>query len=112
MTSLVFLVAASAYDQKLLEEVSVNRLEESKALYKTIIDFDYFEKSSIILFLNKKDLLEEKVAHSHLVDYFPEYDGPMGDAMAAMKFMEKMFLDASGTKNVYPHYTCATGKRQ
>jgi hypothetical protein len=29
----------------------------------------------VILFLNKKDLLEEKIMHSHLVDYFPEFDG-------------------------------------
>jgi len=28
-----------------------------------------------MLFLNKKDLLEEKIAFSHLVDYFPEFDG-------------------------------------
>ncbi len=28
-----------------------------------------------MLFLNKVDLLEEKIMYSHLVDYFPEYDG-------------------------------------
>lgn len=52
-----------------------NRMEESKALFKTIITYPWFQNSSIILFLNKKDLLEEKILHSHLVDYFPEYDG-------------------------------------
>lgn len=29
----------------------------------------------MILFLNKKDLLTEKILYSHLADYFPEYDG-------------------------------------
>ena len=52
-----------------------NRMEESKALFKTIITYPWFQQSSVILFLNKKDLLEEKIMYSHLVDYFPEYDG-------------------------------------
>ena len=52
-----------------------NRMEESKALFKTIIMYPWFQHSSVILFLNKKDLLEEKIMQSHLVDYFPEYEG-------------------------------------
>jgi len=50
-------------------------MEESKALFRTIITYPWFQQSSVILFLNKKDLLEEKIMYSHLVDYFPEYDG-------------------------------------
>lgn len=50
-------------------------MEESKALFQTIITYPWFQSSSVILFLNKKDLLEEKIMCSHLVDYFPEYDG-------------------------------------
>ena len=50
-------------------------MEESKALFKTIITYPWFQHSSVILFLNKKDLLEEKIMYSHLVDYFPEYEG-------------------------------------
>lgn len=50
-------------------------MDESKALFKTIITYPWFQHSSVILFLNKKDLLEEKIMYSHLVDYFPEYDG-------------------------------------
>ena len=50
-------------------------MEESKALFRTIITYPWFQNSSVILFLNKKDLLEEKIMHSHLVDYFPEFDG-------------------------------------
>ena len=53
----------------------VNRMEESKALFETIITYPWFQKSSIVLFLNKKDILEEKITYSHLADYFPEYTG-------------------------------------
>lgn len=50
-------------------------MEESKALFKTIITYPWFQQSSIILFLNKTDLLEEKINRSNLADYFPEFDG-------------------------------------
>lgn len=63
-----------------------NRMEESKALFRTIITYPWFQNSSVILFLNKKDLLEEKIMYSHLVDYFPEYDGKYNDIRAHSLF--------------------------
>lgn len=63
-----------------------NRMEESKALFRTIITYPWFQNSSVILFLNKKDLLEEKIMYSHLVDYFPEYDGKYNDIRAHALF--------------------------
>lgn len=50
-------------------------MEESMALFRTIITYKWFKYSSVMLFLNKIDILEEKIMYSHLVDYFPEYDG-------------------------------------
>ena len=102
-------------------------MEESKALFRTIITYPWFTNSSVILFLNKKDLLEEKIMHSHLVDYFPEFDGlffslpshshlallgPQRDAQAAREFILKMYVDLNpdSDKIIYSHFTCATGK--
>ncbi|KAK2911496.1 hypothetical protein Q8A67_003629 [Cirrhinus molitorella] len=87
VTSIIFLVALSEYDQVLYECANENRMEESKALFKTIISYPWFQESSIILFLNKTDILKEKISKSHLVDYFPQYKGPKSDADAAMKFI-------------------------
>lgn len=65
-------------------------MEESKALFKTIITYPWFQNSSVILFLNKKDLLEEKILYSHLVDYFPEYDGEYNNLLlTCLLFFEK-----------------------
>ena len=63
-------------------------MEESKALFKTIITYPWFQHSSVILFLNKKDLLEEKIMYSHLVDYFPEYDGEFGYSFSSYLFRD------------------------
>uniref|UniRef100_A0A8C9U646 Guanine nucleotide-binding protein subunit alpha n=1 Tax=Scleropages formosus TaxID=113540 RepID=A0A8C9U646_SCLFO len=110
VTSIMFLVALSEYDQVLVESDNENRMEESKALFRTIITYPWFQNSSVILFLNKKDLLEEKIMYSHLVDYFPEYDGPQRDAQAGREFILKMFVDLNpdSDKIIYSHFTCAT----
>ncbi|XP_021954765.1 guanine nucleotide-binding protein G(q) subunit alpha isoform X2 [Folsomia candida] len=110
VTSIIFLVALSEYDQILFESDNENRMEESKALFRTIITYPWFQHSSVILFLNKKDLLEEKIMYSHLVDYFPEYDGPQRDAIHAREFILRMFVDLNpdSEKIIYSHFTCAT----
>ncbi|XP_043525093.1 guanine nucleotide-binding protein G(q) subunit alpha isoform X2 [Frieseomelitta varia] len=110
VTSIIFLVALSEYDQILFESENENRMEESKALFKTIITYPWFQQSSVILFLNKKDLLEEKIMYSHLVDYFPEYNGPQRDAIPAREFILQMFVDLNPDieKIIYSHFTCAT----
>ncbi|XP_043095344.1 guanine nucleotide-binding protein subunit alpha-14 [Puntigrus tetrazona] len=110
VTSIIFLVALSEYDQVLYECANENRMEESKALFKTIISYPWFQESSIILFLNKTDILKEKISKSHLVDYFPQYKGPKNDADAAMKFILSMYEEQNSDmhKNIYAHFTCAT----
>lgn len=76
-----------------------NRMEESKALFKTIITYPWFQHSSVILFLNKKDLLEEKIMYSHLVDYFPEFDGAFSQFVWLWIINE--FLLTLGTVNSF-----------
>ncbi|XP_060768840.1 guanine nucleotide-binding protein subunit alpha-14-like [Neoarius graeffei] len=110
VTSIIFLVALNEYDQVLFENENENRMEESKALFKTIISYQFFQSTSIIIFFNKTDLLQEKIHKSHLADYYPEYRGPKNDANAAMKFILKMYeaLNSESRKRLYSHFTCAT----
>ncbi|XP_041085079.1 guanine nucleotide-binding protein subunit alpha-11-like [Polyodon spathula] len=120
VTSLMFLASLSEYDQVLEENESDNRMEESKALFYTTIHSRWFIKSSVILFLNKVDILGEKIITSHLVDYFPQFKGRKQDAGAAMEFIMHMYMTEaerkekdkydgrSSKKMVYPHFTCAT----
>ncbi|CAL8346245.1 unnamed protein product [Lota lota] len=110
VTSIIFLVALSEYDQVLAECDNENRMEESKALFKTIITYPWFQKSSVILFLNKTDILTEKIQYSHVANYFPEFTGPQQDLKAAQEFILKMYMDENPDKEktVYSHFTCAT----
>ena len=60
-------------------------MEESVLLFKTIITYPWFNNSSIILFMNKRDLLGEKIKKYHVVDFFPDFDGNMTHHMVAAK---------------------------
>ena len=54
---------------------SQNRMHESMKLFDSICNNKWFTDTSIILFLNKKDLFEEKISRSPLTICFPEYSG-------------------------------------
>jgi len=76
VTAILFLASSSEFDQKLFEDKRVNRLEESRNIFDTIVNHRTFAQVSVILFLNKMDLLEDKVTRKKvdISQYFPEFD--------------------------------------
>ncbi|CAB1324374.1 unnamed protein product [Coregonus sp. 'balchen'] len=76
VTSLIFLASLSEYDQVLEEkETDQKRMDESLALFYTTIHSPWFLNTSIILFLNKTDILADKIQASDLQKYFPGFTG-------------------------------------
>ncbi|XP_041671380.1 guanine nucleotide-binding protein subunit alpha-13-like [Cheilinus undulatus] len=110
VTSILFLVSSSEYDQVLMEDRQTNRLRESLDIFETIVNNRVFVNVSIILFLNKTDLLEEKVKNVAIKDYFPEYSGPEHSLPDIQAFMVECFRakrrDAT-QKPLYHHFTTA-----
>uniref|UniRef100_A0A8D2MU83 GNAT3 protein n=1 Tax=Zonotrichia albicollis TaxID=44394 RepID=A0A8D2MU83_ZONAL len=110
VTCIIFCAALSAYDMVLVEDKEVNRMHESLHLFNSICNHKCFAATSIVLFLNKKDLFQEKITKVHLNICFPEYDGENTFEDAA-NYIKKQFLDLNirkEDKEVYCHLTCAT----
>ncbi|PAV86102.1 hypothetical protein WR25_24429 [Diploscapter pachys] len=112
--AMIYVASLSEYDQVLLEDNQTNRMIESIQLFKQVINNRYFTQTSVILFLNKKDLFEEKVEHGRSLKLcFETYmgDNTYDDAVA---FIEKQYVDTNENKdkNVYVHQTCATDTSQ
>ena len=61
VTAILFLAAASEFDQRLLEDNETNRMREAVNVFESLVNFPGFASVSFILFLNKMDLLQEKV---------------------------------------------------
>jgi len=91
--AIVFLASLSEYDQMMYGNQNITRLEESIALFQTVMD--WFEYSSFILFLNKIDIFKQKVMYtdSHLSKYYSDFDGPEKDEIAAKKFILSKFYE-------------------
>ena len=111
VTSVVFLASMSEYDQQLLEDESENRMRESLKVFRQVSHLSTFANKDIILFLNKKDLFEEKIRKKDLTCVFGGYTGGK-DFKKAAEYIEKRYKHASGadedSRRVYPHRTCAT----
>ena len=133
VTTILFLVAISEYDQLLFEDETVNRMQEALTLFDSICNSRWFVKTSIILFLNKIDRFKEKLPVSPMKNYFPDYEGKLNqigtngrehqksniaeggpDYAAACDYILNRFvsLNQHETKQIYTHFTCATDTTQ
>jgi len=108
VTAVIFCVALSEYDLKLYEDDTTNRMHESLKLFKEICNTKWFASTSMILFLNKKDIFAEKIKKIDLNVCFPEYTGGL-DYDQASEYVRETFLAQNETKKqIYHHLTCAT----
>ncbi|KIM86351.1 hypothetical protein PILCRDRAFT_775696 [Piloderma croceum F 1598] len=109
-TTLVFVVSLSEYNQMLYEDENQNRMQDSLIVFESLCKTRWYTGTSIILLLNKIDLFAEKLHHSPLGDYFPDYIA--GDNFdAACNYLRDKFLSKASTKQIYAHYICATDTR-
>nr|8JIP_A Chain A, Guanine nucleotide-binding protein G(s) subunit alpha isoforms short [Homo sapiens] len=116
VTAIIFVVDSSDY----------NRLQEALNDFKSIWNNRWLRTISVILFLNKQDLLAEKVlaGKSKIEDYFPEFaryttpedatpePGEDPRVTRAKYFIRDEFLRIStasgdGRHYCYPHFTCS-----
>lgn len=115
VTAVIFVAALSEYDQVLFEDATTNRMDEAIGLFEEICNNRYFENSSMILFLNKRDLFEEKILVVDIasVESYKDFDTEFGSKDyydAGCKFFLDKFLAVNTNEErvIYHHITCAT----
>ncbi|XP_041820476.1 guanine nucleotide binding protein (G protein) alpha v1 isoform X3 [Chelmon rostratus] len=110
--AVLFVVSLSGYDMTLVEDPSMNRLQESMKLFSAICNNVFFRSTSMILFMNKIDLFQDKILHSgrHLRLYLPQFKGADCDVDSAARFIAATFVSLNSTpsKLIYHHFTTAT----
>jgi len=111
VTAIIFVASLSDYDLRLYEDNETNRMHESLELFRELCSTKWFPNTSLILFLNKKDIFEEKIKHVPLTVCFPDYVSSSTDvAEAGKNYIRDRFLELNAYKprHVYTHFTCAT----
>uniref|UniRef100_A0A915E609 Chondroitin proteoglycan 4 domain-containing protein n=1 Tax=Ditylenchus dipsaci TaxID=166011 RepID=A0A915E609_9BILA len=111
VNAIIFIAAISEYDQVLFEDEQ--RMVESMRLFESICNSRWFINTSMILFLNKKDLFLEKIKRISIKIAFSDYKGP-NTYDDQVKYIEEKFegLNANPDKTIYIHQTCATDTNQ
>lgn len=82
---------------------------ESMKFFEIILN--QFTKPTIILLFNKRDIFDEKIMKHDLKDFFPNYDGPKQDPLAAREFIKEMYssLNKDPNRIIETHFINATG---
>jgi hypothetical protein len=116
VTAIIFVAALSEYDQKLFEDTSSNRMVEALDLFESICNNVFFRDSSIILFLNKRDLFETKIQKVSIKDQpsFSDYTGRDNNYDDGVAYFVKKFMARKRNADdhtIYHHCTCATDTR-
>ncbi|XP_053468299.1 guanine nucleotide-binding protein subunit alpha-12a [Ictalurus furcatus] len=109
ITSILFMVSSSEYDQVLMEDRHTNRLVESMNIFETIVNNKLFSNVSIILFLNKMDLLMEKVAKVSISKHFPDFRGDPQRLEDVQNYLVQCFKRKrrNRSKPLFHHFTTA-----
>lgn len=108
VTAVLYVVAISEYDQLCYEDNETNRVLEALDLFEDIANSEWFADIDIVLFLNKKDLLGEKIKTIPPQDFFPDFKGD-GSYDSVLKFLQSQFDDRNQQeRDVITHVTCAT----
>merc|ERR1719414_824676 len=80
VTAVIFVASMSCYDERMFEDQEKNSMSDQLALFDKICNEHVFEKTSMILFLNKKDLFAEKLAGGREITLCPDFAGYSGPA--------------------------------
>lgn len=114
VTAVLFIAASSEYDQTLFEQQTKNRLIESLDLFGTMANSQWFSQTTMILFLNKADLLEEKLCVRkiplNVTGDFPDAPDTF-EVGEAVKWLEEKFFARLSANNrgqfFFTHLTTA-----
>ncbi|KAH9963792.1 G-alpha-domain-containing protein [Russula dissimulans] len=104
--AIIFLAPISVFDEKVEGDARTNRLEDSIKLWTTVCKSKLLAKVQLILFLNKCDILERKLARGILLKrYIPTYGDRKNDMPTASKYLRRHFLDIARKHSPEPRRT-------
>ncbi|KAL2916617.1 hypothetical protein HK105_203729 [Polyrhizophydium stewartii] len=109
VNAVLFITSLASFDQQLEEEEHVNRMHDALLLFKEIANNPHLMRKPMLLFFNKRDILERKLRYNQVSTYFPDYKGP-NEASAVTEFFKQRFLQFKSpvAKEPIVQVTCCT----
>ncbi|KAJ3222086.1 hypothetical protein HDU81_010148 [Chytriomyces hyalinus] len=112
--AIIYVCPVSGYDQVINEDAKTNQVIESLNLFETTCNHPLFKETDVILFLNKIDILKEKIKTQPVADYFPDFADNQTFENVSNYFIQKFqsLNKYPNEKKIYPHLTWATNTDQ
>eukprot|EP01130_Rhizamoeba_saxonica_P018764 TRINITY_DN9518_c0_g1_i1.p1 TRINITY_DN9518_c0_g1~~TRINITY_DN9518_c0_g1_i1.p1 ORF type:complete len:365 (+),score=73.63 TRINITY_DN9518_c0_g1_i1:47-1141(+) len=114
VTAVLYLVASDEFDRVLEEDHTKNRFDESLMLFSEVTSSQWFNQTPFILFLNKIDMLETKIAkHPDAVYQRFKSDPNMthsisSDYSETLQYIEGLYRNNYGSNSeIYVYPICA-----
>jgi guanine nucleotide-binding protein subunit alpha len=118
VNAIIFLAPISAFDQVLEEDPRKNRVEDSLLLWRSVVTNKLLTNVNFVLFLNKCDLLEAKLAAGVRVSqHLPSYGNRLNSYESVTKYFRNRFSTIHHTyspnreRGLYTHFTSVTDTR-
>ncbi|CAE6449793.1 unnamed protein product [Rhizoctonia solani] len=93
MDSLVVMVPVSAFNQVLVEEPSVNRLQDSFEIWRELCQTVVLHHIPVLLFFNKIDILKKKLHTGIMLSkYLLSYGDRPNELKSVLKFLKARFV--------------------
>ncbi|KAF5345566.1 hypothetical protein D9757_013439 [Collybiopsis confluens] len=101
VNAIIFLAPVSGFDEVLLEDASINRLNDSVGLWKAIISSQLLQKVTMVCFLNKCDILQRKLNNGiQFSRYVGEYGDRPNDVAPVVKFIKDKFTSMAAKHSI------------
>jgi len=106
VSAVIYLIALDEFDMTLEEDNKTNRYDAAIKVFSEVTGSQWFSSNLCLLFLNKRDLFEEKLKHFPLTNRFP--DAPKGgDVEESLQYVKSKYETAFQGTALQVFTTCA-----
>ncbi|KAI8913297.1 guanine nucleotide binding protein, alpha subunit [Gorgonomyces haynaldii] len=111
LSALLYVFSTASYSQLMEEDGITNRLHDAINLYKQLLGNPVLKVPAVMVFMNKVDLLNERIKVHPIKQYLPQYSGE-NDKKSYLNYLNDLFkLEADNFKvTSYIYCTQATDK--
>ncbi|KAI8913354.1 guanine nucleotide binding protein, alpha subunit, partial [Gorgonomyces haynaldii] len=110
VTSIIYVFSCAAFDQFVVERPDLNRIEDALELFHSLVQNPALKIKSVIVFMNKFDLLQKKMERVSVKDMIKRYKGKCDNSINQyLGWLKSEFLAmAKGNDLIlYTHETTA-----
>ncbi|KAI8913658.1 guanine nucleotide binding protein, alpha subunit [Gorgonomyces haynaldii] len=111
LSMLMYVFSSASYCQRMEEDPTKNRLQDALTLYKQLLSNMILKMPSVTVFINKVDLLDDRIAKHPIKDYIPDYNGD-NSKKSLLHYLSTLLEKAAQERSIpsYIHKTQATDK--